>query len=57
MFFLPLRIASASSSKSGAMMTSVKTSLTLWAIAAVTGRLAAMMPPKADTGSVAWARS
>ena len=40
----------------GATMTSVNTSATCPAIAAVTGRLAAITPPNADTGSHAWAR-
>ena len=56
MFFLAVRIASASGSKSGAATTSVKMSLTVSAIAAVTGRLVAMTPPKADSGSHSWAR-
>ncbi len=55
MFFLPLRISSASSSNAGATTTSVNTSLTASAISAVTGRFAAMMPPNAETGSHAWA--
>ena len=37
-------------------MTSVKTSATCSAISLVTGRLAAITPPKAETGSQACAR-
>ena len=55
MFFFLERISTASASKAGAMTTSVKMSLTVLAMPAVTVRFAAMTPPKADTGSQAWA--
>ena len=45
MFFLACNTSSASASKSGATTTSVKTSLTISAIALVTGRFVAMTPP------------
>ena len=58
-FLLADRMSSASSSKPGATTTSVNTSAICRAIAAVTGPLAAMTPPKAETGSqacaLAWA--
>ena len=56
MFFFRVRISSASSEKPGASSTSVKTSAICSASSAVTGRLTAMTPPKADTGSQACAR-
>ncbi len=52
-------MSSASSSKPGATTTSVNTSAICRARSAVTGPLAAMTPPKAETGShalaLAWA--
>ena len=58
-FLLADRMSSASSSKPGATTTSVNTSAICRAIAAVTGPLAAMTPPKAEAGSqacaLAWA--
>ena len=45
----------ASGSKEGAMTTSVNTGLRASARANGSGRLTATMPPKADTGSQAWA--
>ena len=48
-------MSSASSSKPGAMTISVKMSLTWAAISAVTTPLAAMTPPKAESGSHAFA--
>ena len=56
MFFLAASTSTAPSSYAGATITSVKTSATCSAIATLTGRLAAITPPKADTGSQAWAR-
>ena len=50
-FFLVATIASASSSTSGAMITSVKISTILRAAAASSVRLSATTPPKAETGS------
>ena len=55
MFFFLDRISTASSSKPGAMTTSVKMPATVRAMPAVTVRFAAMTPPNADTGSQAWA--
>ena len=54
-FFLAERISRASGSNAGATTTSVNTSFTWAAMAAVTGRLAAITPPNAETGSHAWA--
>ena len=54
-FFLRPRISSASGAKPGATTTSVKMSATCVAISAVTSPLTAMTPPKALSGSVAWA--
>ena len=47
--------SSASASNAGATTTSVKMSATVRAISTVTGRLVAMMPPNAETGSHSWA--
>ena len=55
MFFFLDRISTASSSKPGAMTTSVKMSATVLAMPAVTVRFAAITPPKAETGSQACA--
>ena len=59
MFFFSLRRARASGSKPGATTTSVKIGAIDSAAASVTTRLAAMTPPKAETGShacaAAWA--
>src|SRR6478752_3935183 len=55
MFFLRVSTATASSAKPGARTTSVNTSAICSAMATVTGRLAAITPPKADTGSHSWA--
>src|ERR1700722_15374995 len=54
-FLLADRMSSASSSKPGATTTSVNTSAICRARSAVTGPLAAMTPPKAETGSHALA--
>ena len=56
-FFLRWSSARASGSKSGAMMTSLKISLTSRASASVSGRLQMMMPPKGACLSVANALS
>jgi len=56
-FFLAAMSAIASSSASGAMITSVKISTILRAASASSLRLSATMPPKAETGSQASARS
>ena len=55
MFFLPVSTSSAPSSNPGASTTSVNTSATCSAIAALTGRFAAITPPNAETGSQACA--
>ena len=55
-FFLACSTSTAPSSYAGARITSVNTSATWWAIATLTGPFAAITPPKADTGSQAWAR-
>ena len=55
MFFLRLRISTASGSKSGATTTSVNTGAICSAAAAVSVRLVAMTPPNAETGSQACA--
>ena len=55
-FFLAAKTAMASSSAPGAMTTSVKMSVISRASAAVSGRLTATTPPKADTESQASAR-
>ena len=55
MFFFAASTSTAPSSYAGATITSVKTSATCSAIATVTGRLAAITPPNADTGSQACA--
>ena len=57
MFFLACSTSTAPSSYAGAAITSVNTSATCWAIATLTGRLVAITPPNADTGSQAWARA
>ena len=51
MFFLPCSTSTAPSSYAGATITSVKTSATCSASCFDTGRLTAMTPPKAETGS------
>ena len=55
-FFLALSTSTAPSSYAGARITSVNTSATWRAISTLTGAFAAITPPKADTGSQAWAR-
>ena len=55
MFFRAPSMSSASSSNPGAITTSVNTSATWRAIAAVTFPLAAITPPNAETGSHACA--
>ena len=55
MFFFTVSSSTASSSKAGATSTSVKMSATCRAISAVTGRLVAITPPYADSGSQACA--
>jgi hypothetical protein len=57
MFFLARRISSASGSKPVATTTSVNTGAICAAAAAVITPLAAITPPNALTGSVAWARA
>ena len=56
MFFLRGSTSTAPSSYAGATITSVNTSATCSAIATDTGRLTAITPPNAETGSQAWAR-
>ena len=55
MFFFRVRTSSASAVNDGATTTSVKISATCSAMVRSTSRLAAMTPPKADTGSHACA--
>ena len=55
MFFFRVSTAIASSENAGASSTSVNTSAICSASASVTGRLTAITPPKADTGSQACA--
>ena len=57
MFFLACSTSTAPSSYAGAAITSVNTSATCSAIATLTGRLVAITPPNADTGSQACARA
>ena len=57
MFFLACSTSTAPSSYAGAAITSVNTSATWCAIATLTGRLLAITPPSADTGSQACARA
>ncbi|CAB4777702.1 unannotated protein [freshwater metagenome] len=52
---LRIKISSAAGSYSGAIITSVKICESGSAIATVTLRFAATTPPKAETGSHAWA--
>ena len=54
-FFRAARISTAPSSYAGATITSVNTGATCSAIATVTGRLVAITPPNAETGSHSWA--
>ena len=56
MFFLPWSTSTAPSSYAGATITSVKISATWRAISTETGRLTAITPPKALTGSHSCAR-
>ena len=56
-FFFAPSTASASGEKAGAMMTSENSLPISSAVLPSSGRLAAMMPPKALTGSQASARS
>ena len=56
-FFFSARIALASASISGATITSTKSLAISAAVVASRGRLTAMMPPKALTGSQASARA
>ena len=56
MFFLPWRTSTAPSSYAGATITSVNTSATCSAISTDTGRLTAITPPNAETGSHSCAR-
>ena len=55
MFFLRVRIDSASAAYDGASTTSVNTSATCAAISSPTSWFVAITPPNALTGSVAWA--
>ena len=55
MFLAAERMSRAAASNSGAITTSVNTSAICRASAAVTGPLAAITPPNAETGSQAFA--
>ncbi len=55
MFFLAASTSTAPSENPGASTTSVNTPATCSAIATLTGRFAAITPPKAETGSQACA--